>query len=148
MTTPKHSGRLRGRGAILPGVSHRPARVRFAPPPMKATRRSESSPRGAARVARAQARFRDQPQVLVRRAPWRQVLLREVVVQRVQGRLAARRQLHRARQRLRPVRELGGWLAIGSDSAEEPVRFVSSVFDSVTNARVGLALSPIRTDLD
>ncbi len=31
--TPKHSGRLRGKGAILLEVSHRPARVRFPPPP-------------------------------------------------------------------------------------------------------------------
>ena len=34
ISTPKHSGRLRGKGAILLGVSHRPARVRFPPPPL------------------------------------------------------------------------------------------------------------------
>ncbi len=33
ITTPKHCGRLRGKGTILLGVSHRPARVRFPPPP-------------------------------------------------------------------------------------------------------------------
>ncbi len=33
ITTPSHSGRLRGKGAILLEVSHRPARVRFPPPP-------------------------------------------------------------------------------------------------------------------
>ncbi|HEX8538945.1 MAG TPA: DUF2243 domain-containing protein [Cystobacter sp.] len=41
--TPKHSGRLQGKGAILLGISHRPARVRFPPPPLKVTRRSEPS---------------------------------------------------------------------------------------------------------
>ena len=35
MTTSKHSGRLRGKGAILLGVSHRPAWVRFPPPPIR-----------------------------------------------------------------------------------------------------------------
>ena len=35
IATPKHSGRLRGKGAILLEVSHRPARVRFPPPPLK-----------------------------------------------------------------------------------------------------------------
>ena len=33
--TPKHSERLRGKGVILLGVSHRSARVRFPPPPLK-----------------------------------------------------------------------------------------------------------------
>src|SRR5262249_46181295 len=33
ITTPSHSGRLRGKGAILLEVSHRPARGRFPPPP-------------------------------------------------------------------------------------------------------------------
>src|SRR6218665_745889 len=32
------SGRLRGKGAILLGVSHRPARVRFPPPPLEVAR--------------------------------------------------------------------------------------------------------------
>jgi len=37
MTTPNYSGQLRGKGAILLGVSHRPAWVRFPPPPHKST---------------------------------------------------------------------------------------------------------------
>ncbi len=41
MTTPKHSGRLRGKGAILLGVSHRPARVRFPPPPHSEAQQSQ-----------------------------------------------------------------------------------------------------------
>jgi hypothetical protein len=32
--TPKYSGRLRSKGAILLEVSHRPARVQFPPPPL------------------------------------------------------------------------------------------------------------------
>jgi len=36
ITTPKHSGRLRGKGTILLEVSHRPAWVRFPPLPIEA----------------------------------------------------------------------------------------------------------------
>ena len=43
ISTPKHSGRLRGKGAILLGVSHRPARVRFPPLPIEVARRLESN---------------------------------------------------------------------------------------------------------
>ncbi len=38
ITTPNHSGRLRGKGAILLEVSHRPVRVRFPPPPIEVAR--------------------------------------------------------------------------------------------------------------
>jgi len=41
--TPKHSGRLRGKGAILLEVSHRPARVRFPPLPPSKSKRSQTS---------------------------------------------------------------------------------------------------------
>jgi hypothetical protein len=43
ISTPNHSGRLRGKGAILLKVSHRPARVRFPPPPARARQRGPST---------------------------------------------------------------------------------------------------------
>ncbi|AKJ03986.1 putative membrane protein [Archangium gephyra] len=44
ISAPKHSRRLRGKGAILLGVSHRPARVRFPPSPIEVSRRREARP--------------------------------------------------------------------------------------------------------
>jgi hypothetical protein len=41
ITTPNHSGRLQGKGAILLEVSHRPAWVRFPPPPRKGVARPQ-----------------------------------------------------------------------------------------------------------
>jgi len=40
ITTPNHSGRLRGKGAILLEVSHRPERVRFPLPPSREAQQS------------------------------------------------------------------------------------------------------------